>query len=267
MLDAAEELLIGRVVGIDDRRAVQTPAIDQQVDRVAALGRAVFRGALRRALLVRDIFAVTGAKQRGVFNDVGLDGVHESEHLRQALELIADVLGHIFDGDLGDAFVQLRQVFLRFPRPGRHLAHDLAEHLLEAPDFDLYRLAFGFWQRVVDIGRNDFAVRYGREYQSAFRLRDGNALLFGRLLHRRECRFLALLQRDLNSLPFVAVVVALEHRGDDGSQIVNERVECATQFRARTGGQPERLGLVRAREVVDVAPIVRHGLLRRFRAQ
>jgi hypothetical protein len=130
VFDAADKVLVGRVVLVDDRRALSPAVVDDDIDLIAAephvlrlgQGRRRYRrpaGLRRRRLLRQEIV--------DVFLDVALDRIEIVEHVGQIGVTAAQIGDQAGNREPGGLAVKVAQLVTVRPFPLRHLPHHLFE--------------------------------------------------------------------------------------------------------------------------------------------
>ena len=248
VLDAPDQVLIARVVLVDQRRAGAVGVVDQQVDQIA-----VERG---QPLAVEEFFRRCGAEDiQALFDDVALDLVEEARHLGQ-LRVARLQFGELaLDGGARHCLVELLDLLVVLAAGRRHLLQGLAQHLAQVLAALLDLLALGGIELVEAFGVEHLAVLQRRQGEAGRGAQQEDAGLAGLRFDLAEQLLLAGLELVLQRLHGVAVLVAVEGRRQRGEQAAHQRAHVGLQAAPGAGGQAQYARLVRGAEVVDVAPV------------
>ena len=169
MLDPPDQVLIGRVVLVDDRRALAPAIVDDDIDLVAAephLRRRAFRGRRRRRAL--GLLPLRRGRRRrrqevvDVLLDVPLDRVEILEHIGEIAIPGPRLANQAGDGETGGLAIELARRLAVLALPLRHLAHDGFELALRRGEVGLDALALVLGQRVEILALHDLAVALRR---------------------------------------------------------------------------------------------------------
>ena len=129
-----------------------------------------------------------------------------------------------------------------------------------------YLLLLRFAQFFELLVADDFTVADRREYVAGRRRHHPDALTRRQFIQRLPNLARFFLRILLDGFDLAAVVIGLERGGNGNSHLFDKGLHVASKFRAASRRKAERPRAIRVREVVYVAPVVRHwlrtGLLR-----
>ena len=151
--------------------------------------------------------------------------------------------------------------------PIRNLAHDGLELFLQRFHVlgDFFPIGFG--EPAEHVGIDHLAIVGGRQGQPHRRADQRDAFLLGAALQSAEGVVGPLLEFLIQHVAAGAVIVALEGRRQGDLQIGHQPLHRLPERPCAPGRQHQATGLMRIGEVVDVAPIGRRRLGRRFAPQ
>src|SRR5581483_10195496 len=252
VLDAADEVVVGRVALHDDRSAAEGGVVDEDVDPELHALRTLAgeRGEGERQ--------VAGAPELGhVLEQVLLDLLEVGEHLRNAAELVLELAEEGAGGEQRDLAVEplhpLGGLLLELAQPV-HEAGDPLLHLRRRPR-DL-RLPLG-GEAPELLARERLPVDERHRHDPGGRLAHGEAAVLREavelVLERRPP--LADLARELALAALV--LLALEGARELALDRLDEAVHGARQAGSVPGRERDRAGAVGRGEVVDVDPVGR----------
>jgi len=267
LLDAPEQVGIGRVVLNDDRRALLTTVIDQDIHLILA-ERQFFEPGDRRQIdlrLARRLLLTAGTEGIGILLDILLNRFQKRYHLRQIGVLFLQVVDQPADDILDDLTINLFHTLARNPLRSAHLFHHLLEFVLEHGAatqqlfalFGRHRLKCSITQRLAVENRdNHDAHRTG--------LQD-KPLPCGAFADLTEQFFTPGVELMQHLIPPRRILIALERARQFCTQMRDHHMHILLQASSTTGWQTQRPRLVRVVKIVDIAPVRRRwATLRQF---
>ena len=171
------------------------------------------------------------------------------------------------DGKTGRLAVQRLHRVAMFPFPLRSLPHDCLEFRVYTLDLLAKPLTLLGRQHVELVGGQHFAVLPGCQRQAHRGSDQGDALLFGLLLHVAESLFVPLLQLLIERLAADPVFVALKGCGQRRTQLLDQPLHRGGERSASARQQRQAARLLRIGKIVDVAPVGRRRRMARLGSQ
>ncbi len=246
VLDAAEQVVVGRVRLEHHRRAA---------------GRVVDDGLVRRVLLDQPLLALgVGAAVVDQLVDHGLQQVQLHRLQVGADARVVVVLLHQrrqqgLQGQ-GDGFlVELAQLVARLALPLRQARQFLVEVLLEGGDILVETLALGFGQ-LGEFGLVEgLAVLHRGEGDVGAVAVQRHVLLQGAPLHRVQGAVVALVESAVDGVLLLLVGRMLEDRREGRHQVVDQTVDVGAEFGRAARRQLDHPRFARLVEIVQVDPV------------
>ena len=222
VFDSAHQGLMGRIVLVDDWRALVAAIVDNDVDLVAAearlghgfLDRGLNRHPLRR--LHRD------QKIVGVLLDVVLNRVEMLNDVGKVAIAGAQLVHHQRNRGTRGVAVELAQRFPVLALVLRHLLHDRFELALDLLKIALNAFALGRRQRLEQFGCKHLAVTPRRHRQPRRGAQHADAFLLGTPLQLAKALLVTPLELLIDDVTSCPVLVAFEGCRQGSAQFLDE---------------------------------------------
>ena len=248
VVDAPDQVGVGRELHLDDRGRVFAAAGGQQVDLVA-------RQVGRRRERIGG--CVLGGPQEvvGVLEHVGVDRREPFVDPVGLRPLGADIVEHVADGELGRIVVQLAHALDLLLAQPHSFAHHALQALLQRLDALAQPLLVGLGQLAEVVRAHHVVVLDRCQREAVGGANQHDAVAHRLVVERRQCLGLALGHLGLDPLDLGTVVVGLERRRNRGLELVDQPSHVLAKLRAAPLRQSERDRPVRFGEVVQVDPV------------
>ena len=248
VLDAPDQVLVGRIVFEHHRCALGLGIVHQDVDRVAAEGIVVGRGQLFAAV-------IKVAEQIDIGGDVGLDLLEVGRHLAEVAVLGLQLIEKLADRQARGLAVEFAQAFLQLVLPLRDLVHGFLELFLELLQRLVKAALFLFGQGVELFRRERLFVFLRGQGETAGAAQQHDVALGGQLA-QVLCRGVFLVFEVFDQFLVTALVFIVAKRGGDGDQQVFEQAAQVVAQQAPVAGRHlQHARCVRALEIADIAPV------------
>ncbi len=268
-LDASHQVGLGRMILVDQRRALRRPAgmspgevplvpIHHDVDLIAARRRGSTHLSQSSQphhhlrLLLR-----LGEEVVGVLDHVVPHGLQMLQDHRLIGPGFLQLFDGVPDGVQRDFAIEISDLFALLLLPCRNLAQQRLQVLLQLLRRDPAALAVVFRQLLEILRSQHLAILDGRQRQSHRRPDQGDVLRLAALLQFVEGFFVAFLEVFLNDADAIAVFLALEGRRDGHAQFLHQARHVVVEGTTLAGRQAHRPRTVGFGEIVDVAPVGR----------
>ena len=190
-------------------------------------------------------------------NDIALDGIEVARDILKFAVLRSQFVDDMSDGQHCDFAIQLVDAVPVFLTPKGQLSNCLLQFALKLLHIRLDLSLLCLRQLLEIVRTDDCSLAHGCDGEAAGGPHEHQVLGLAALLQLLEGGFLSALELIVDHPAAIAVVLALEQRGDRGLEVANELLHVRAQLDGRTGRQAQGDRPLRVCEVVDVAEIER----------
>ena len=258
VLDPPHQVVVGRVVLVNDRRTTQTSVVYDEVDVVP--GQTSFaRPSLRHLDSHRSRWSgiLRFDQLSALFDDVRPHRIQVIEHVRRVLVLLVQLVQQVGDCVLRHLPFQLVYPFLPLALPAWHLAQCLLGFLLERLYLGLDLFLLLVRQVAELVTRHDLTIAQRGKRHPDRAAQQHQPLLLGALFDVAQLLPGTLLEFLLDYLTPRLILLALERRREPGMQSLGQRDHVATKIGTSPCGEPHQTWCAGIFEIVHVAQVWR----------